>query len=394
VSQLPKRAINTVKGEDMSLATTTSRSAWRRIIDTPIINALAAPHGIGRYLEVINPMWSLDKSRIPARISAITAETDDSVSIELSPNGEWTHFLPGQFVQVFIEIDGRQHSRSYSLSNSAYSRKPRITVKAHDDGFVSKYINSHLKVGDRISLSPALGEFVLPQQIPSALLFIAAGSGITPMMAMLETLLEHHHSGAITLLYYSRNNARCIFRRRLEDLAKKHTNFSLFLVYSTISTPQTLRGHFSQSHLLSAINSENGLAEHTGAITLPLTYVCGPEALIDKVSAEYELLGHSDKLRSERFKAPTSQARGEASGSIAFKQSQHIIDNDGRALLDQAEEAGLNLQSGCRMGICHTCTCLKIRGTVRNISTGELSHGEEHIRLCVSQALGDVVLSI
>ena len=378
----------------MSLATTTTRSAWRRIVDTPLINALAAPHGIGRYLEVINPMWSLDKSRITARVTAITAETDDAISIELSPNGEWTHFVPGQFVQVYIEIDGRQHSRSYSISNSAYSRKPRITVKAHHDGFVSKHIHSHLKVGDRISLSPALGDFILPEHVPSALLFIAAGSGITPMMAMLETLLEHQHSGAITLLYYSRNSASCIFRHRLEALAQKHSNFSLFMVFSASEATQALSGHFDQSHLLNAISSENGLSGHTGAITLPLTYVCGSEALIDKVSAEYELLGHSDKLRSERFKAPSSQVRGEAQGSISFRQSQHAVDNDGRTLLDQAEDAGLNPQSGCRMGICHTCTCLKTSGTVRNMSTGEVSHGEEHIRLCVTQALGDVILSL
>ncbi|MBW2942454.1 ferredoxin reductase [Zhongshania aquimaris] len=380
----------------MGLATnTTSRSAWRRIIDTPLINALAAPHGIGRYLEVINPMWSLDKTRIPARISAITAETDDTVSIELSPNGEWTHFLPGQFVQVYIEIDGRLHSRSYSLSNSAYHQKPRITVKAHEDGFVSKYINSELRVGDRISISPAAGEFVLPADTPAALLFIAAGSGITPMMAMLETLFEHGHSGAITLLYYSRNSAECIFRKRLEELAQRHENFSLLLVYSSAPSQQVLQGHFNQHHLLNALSTNNGLADHTGSISLPLTYICGPAALIDQVSAEFELFSQGDKLHSERFK-PANRALNTdgISGSIAFRQSQFAVENDGSTLLEQAESAGLSPQSGCRMGICHTCTCLKTSGTVRNINSGEISRGEEHIRLCISQAVGDVTLSL
>jgi stearoyl-CoA 9-desaturase NADPH oxidoreductase len=379
----------------MNLTTTTSRSTWRRIIDTPLVNALAAPHGIGRYLEVINPMWSLDKNRIPARVSAITSETGEAVSIELSPNGEWTHFQPGQFVQVFIEIDGRLQSRSYSISNSAFSKKPRITVKAHDDGFVSQYINTQLKVGDRISISPALGEFVLPAQIPNALLFIAAGSGITPMMAMLETLLEGKHSHPVTLLYYSRDTSTCIFRRRLEDLAKKHDNFSLILVFSSPSSTQELTGRFNQHHLLTALSSKNALSRETAAITLPLTYVCGPEVLIDTVTAEFKLLGHSDKLLSERFKAPSvTQNLGDASGNIAFSTSKQATSNDGRNLLDLAEDAGLNPQSGCRMGICHTCSCLKTSGSVRNMNTGEISHGEEHIRLCVSQALGDVTLSL
>ena len=86
--------------------------------------------------------------------------------------------------------------------------------------------------------------------------------------------------------------------------------------------------------------------------------------------------------------------RDDISGSIAFRQSQFAIENDGSTLLEQAESAGLSPQSGCRMGICHTCTCLKSSGTVRNINSGEISRGEEHIRLCISQAVGDVTLSL
>lgn len=381
----------------MSLATTTARSAWRRIVDTPLINALAAPHGIGRYLEVINPMWSLDNTRIPARITSITRETDDSVSIELSPNGEWTHFQAGQFIQVHVEIDGRQHNRCYSLSRSAYTRKPRITVKDHHDGFISHYLNTQLKVGDRIAISLAQGDFVLPAQIPTALLFIAGGSGITPIMAMIDTLLEHQHSGAITLFYYSRDCNSCIFRERLEELAQQHPNFSLLMVYSQndSTAEHGLQGHFNQQHLLKALSLNPALTEQTKALSLPLSYVCGPEQLINAVHSEYELLGHKDKLLSERFKAATAaQYEGEVAGDIAFNKSLSNVANDGRSLLEQAEDAGLSPQSGCRMGICHTCSCLKTSGSVRNISTGEISHGEEHIRLCISQPLGDVSLSL
>lgn len=381
----------------MSLATTTTRSAWRRIVDTPLLNSLAAPHGIGRYLEVINPMWSLDNTRIPARITNITRETDDSVSIELSPNGEWTHFQAGQFIQVHVEINGRQQNRCYSLSRSAYAPKPRITVKDHDGGFISHHLNTQLKVGDRIAISLAQGNFVLPAQIPSALLFIAAGSGITPIMAMIDTLLEHKRDSAITLLYYSRNRENCIFKERLEELAQRHPHFSLLMVYSQndSTAEHGLQGHFNQQHILKALSLNPALAEQTKALSLPLSYVCGPEQLINAVQSEYELLGHKDKVLSERFKAATAaQHRGEVVGNITFNTSQSNVANDGRNLLEQAEDAGLNPQSGCRMGICHTCSCLKTSGSVRNINTGEISQGEEHIRLCISQALGDVSLSL
>ena len=375
----------------MNLNTKHSRSTWRRIADSRLINALAAPNGMGRYLEALNPMWSLDQNRIPAIITAIHRETDDAVTLELSPNGDWPGFRPGQFCQLYIEINGRLHSRSYSLNSRG--GRVSLTVKAQADGLVSRHINSALKLGDIVRLSPPMGDFVLPEQLPDAILMVAAGSGITPIIAMIEAALKRGYKGGITLLYYNRSEADTLFNARLQKLASSHRNFSVLAVYS--NGQSELRGHFEQQHLLTALGFQNTLNSHTGALSLPTCFVCGPETLIQSVSEEYKQLGYSDKFHAERFKAVVSvSGNTEIVGKLAFKNSQCEVTSDSRNLLDQAEAAGLQPQAGCRMGICHSCSCLKTEGSVRNMNSGEISHGEEYIRLCISQPLGDVSLAI
>ncbi|MDF1693922.1 MAG: ferredoxin reductase [Zhongshania sp.] len=375
----------------MKLSTNPSRSTWRKIADSRLINALAAPNGMGRYLEALNPMWSLDPNRIPAYITAIHRETSDSVTLELSPNGDWQGFRPGQFCQLYIEINGRLHSRSYSLNCRA--GRLAITVKAQADGLVSKHINSKLNVGDIIRLSPPMGDFVLPVQLPDAMLMVAAGSGITPIMAMVEAALKKGYQGGITLLYYNHSEADTIFIKRLQELASANPHFSLLPVFSDGSSE--LSGHFNQHHLLKTLSFQNTLSAHTAAVSLPECFVCGPESLIQAVSEEYKQFGHAEKFHAERFK-PVINVSGntEVVGKLAFKSSQSEVSSDNRNLLEQAEAAGLQPQAGCRMGICHSCSCLKTEGSVRNMNSGEISHGEEYIRLCISQPLGNVSLAI
>lgn len=374
------------------------RSAWRRLADSRLANAMAAPHGMGRYLEAVNPMWALDTQRIRARVTGIQRETADAVTVQLRSNGEWTGFKAGQFMQFTVEIDGRQVSRCYSFSaaqsGKAASRDLQITVKAHADGWVSKYINESLGVGDLVTLSPAMGEFVLPEQLPEQLLFIAGGSGITPLKCMVEQLLNDAYAGQITLLYYNRSEADSIFLDRLRELQSQHENFQLICCNEHAEPDQAtpLQGYFAPEHLAFA-----GVA--LSQKDWPLSYVCGPAGLMDAVSESYAAAGQSTQLKQERFSSPVSAqaSAGDAdtaSGELRFSQSERYVSNDGRSLLDQAEAIGLTPQAGCRMGICHTCTCTKSSGTVRNLQTGELSHGEESIRICVSQAVGDVTLAL
>jgi ferredoxin-NADP reductase len=388
----------------MTMQVNTRRRSWRRIADSRLLNALAAPNGMGRYLEALNPMWALDQDRLPAKVIAVRHPTADSVSVAVRTNGEWLNYRAGQFIQVFVRIDGRQYSRSYSLSRAPESGVLQITVKAQDQGLVSQYLNSSIAPGDIIYISQAQGDFILPIQLPKAMLLIAAGSGITPIFAMLESLFAQDYRGGITLLYYNRSRASSIFRNELQDLAKRHPNFSLLEVFSQseLNPDEDIPGqhsacigHFSENHLLHALTINNTLSQHTAAIMLPQTYVCGPAQLIDSVTSQYQSMSHADKLHSERFGLAIPAANKDSvGGKIQFSRSGVLISSDGRTLLEQAEASGLQAQHGCRMGICHRCSCQKTSGSVRNISSGEISHGEEYIRLCISQPIGPVELTL
>ncbi len=355
---------------------------WRRTLNQPALNALAAPHGLSRYLEALNPLWSLDSIR--ARIIRTNAETADTVSLELAVNGNWPGARAGQYVQLAVAIDGVVRRRCYSISNAQTAARPRLTIKAQADGFVSRHIHERLRPGDIVSLSRPMGDFVLPRTLDAPLLFIAGGSGITPIMSMLETLFAQGHTGPVCLLYYANSDADLIFGAQLSTWRQEHENFQL-LRCLRVGDGGELQGLFVPEHL------ELAGFDFAGAHS----YVCGPAPLMDAVHAVYQQLGLSGRLSSERFAHAAPATAGPAEGEIRLRRSERVLANDGGSLLEQAEAAGLRPESGCRMGICHSCSCTKLSGRVRDLVTGQLSgDSEESIRLCVSAAEGDVTLEL
>jgi len=355
-----------------------------RILGSQLVDALTAPYGVDRFLEPFNPMWSVDK--VKARVVAITRSTADSVTLRLRPNRNWRGFVAGQYVRVQVEINGVRRSRCYSLSDAhpAQDGLIEITVKRQDRGLVSTYLTHNARVGLVIGLSQAEGEFTLPQAPAAPLLLIAGGSGITPIMSMLRTLDARRHAGAVSLLYYVRSAADTIFARELDALFAAHPAWTLRIV----RTREAGAGRCGADHV-DALIPDLSAAD---------VYVCGPAALIDAVSALCAERGCESRLRFERFTAAPAAAPVDPStvgGELKFIRSERYAANDGRSLLDQAEAAGLRPESGCRMGICHSCTCRKTSGVVRDLRSGRLSSdGEEDIQICVSAAVGDVTLDL
>ncbi len=237
---------------------------------------------------------------------------------------------------------------------------------------------------------------MLPGIKPEELLLIGGGSGITPLVSMTESMLAQGHTGRIALLYYNHSLADTIFHSKLLQLADRYPNFHLYRSFVTGDGGE-LQGHFSPHHL-STILSSSAEQHKAGSdeANLPLTYVCGPGGLMQAVSDYYEQNGQARQLLLEHFGAPASAVidAQEVSGDVHFLSSERYTANDGRSVLEQAEAAGLRPQAGCRMGICHTCTCRKTAGAVRNLQTGEISVGDEQIRICVSQPVGDVTMEL
>jgi stearoyl-CoA 9-desaturase NADPH oxidoreductase len=347
-----------------------------------LLETIAGPHGIDGYLEQIDRALVIGECR--ATIAAVDRETDGATTLSLRANRAWPGILAGQFVQVSVEIDGVRQVRCYSPTSAQGSgRRVELTVKRHPGGLVSNFLADNAAPGMVLGLSEPSGDFHLPAERPEALLLIGGGSGVTPLVGMLRTLLDEGHREPIAFLHYAPDPERAIYRDELERLAAAHPNLRLLRSYTRAPGRGELDGHFAASHL-PADDPRFAAAE---------AFACGPPAMLDSLQA---LEGLAPRLHVESFLPPKTAAIGApGEGRVRFAESGVEVDNSGASLLEQAEGAGLTPQSGCRMGICHTCSCRKLSGSVRNLLTDEVSSGpDEEIQPCISAPLGDLVLAL
>ena len=372
--------------------TQTRHRLSRRLLDSALAEALTTPHGVDRYVELVRPAFSLRDVR--AEVLAVRRATARSVTLALRPNDNWQGFRAGQFVRLSVEIDGVRHTRTYSPASSAHvGDLLELTAHAQPDGAVSPFLRESARPGMVVSLSQAEGDFALPdeREILAAggeLLLISGGSGITPVMSMLRTLCHEGHRGPIAFLHYARDEHDVAYARQLAELAAGHANVRVLRGFSRSPQAGDLAGRFDRSHVAAA-----GIDPAAA-----LTFACGPTALVEAVRTTWAEDELDARLYVEQF-APPAPARvetdGVVAGSVRFARSGREAQGTGAPLLDQAEAAGLTPQSGCRMGICHTCTCRKLEGAVRDVRTGEISTApDELIQICVNAPVGDVTLDI
>jgi ferredoxin-NADP reductase len=348
------------------------------------LEAAATPHGLDSYLEQVDPL--LVKGECRAEIVGVEHGTEESVTLTLRPNRAWRGFRAGQLVNLAVEIDGVRHQRCYSPACAeGRGATLEITTKRHSEGLVSNFLVDRAEPGMVVGLSQAEGDFQLPDPRPESVLLIGGGSGITPLMAILRTLFAEGYDSPVALLHYAPDADRCIYRAELERLADAHPNFTLARSYTRAPGSGELDGHFSPLHL----------PRSEPDFTAAETFACGPPALLAAVRGTWAN-GLEQRLHVESFVPPTFVPVGEpGEGQVRFANSDVEVTNSGESLLAQAEAAGLTPEYGCRMGICHTCTCRKRSGTHKNLLTGEVSSApDEEIQLCVSAALGDLTVEI
>ncbi len=357
------------------------------LMRTSLVSSLASPRIIDDYLGLVDPAWSVQDVR--ARIVSLKRETSDATSLYLRPNENWRGFRAGQFVKLCATIAGVRHTRCFSLSSAPEDRGHlRFTIKAVAGGRVSGWVGAGARVGDVVELSQAMGQFVLPDPLPPKLLFISGGSGITPVLSMIRHLEAIAYEGSVACLHYARREVIC--GHELVLLAHQYPALRLAVVRTGNSVENKNRGLRLSPAQLDAFAPEWADCD---------AFVCGPSGLIAAATSIWQKGGATDRLRVEHF-APvaTSIAHGSAgaAGRLVFAKSRlETAGRGGVSLLDQAEAAGLRPSSGCRMGICRTCTCRKISGTVRNQRTGEVSSQDnELIQLCINSPLSDVTLDL
>jgi ferredoxin-NADP reductase len=354
----------------------------RRLLGSPVVDLLLGPHGVDRYLELISPTLTVADAR--AEVVAVRRQTARSVTLTLAPNRAWTGFAAGQYVAVGVEIDGVRRTRTYSPAGSAHDRRRlELTVTEHPGGAVSGHLLRAARPGMIVHLASAQGMFTLPDPRPKRIVLISGGSGITPVLSMLRTLADEGHDGEIAFLHFARTEADWLYEAEVRAIAADHPGRRV--------SYRTTRG--AARSRLNARSLAPLIGDPAGAIAA----VCGPPSLVGAAPQVWaELGGDPDRLLTETFTPPRMLVSGDAAtGTIRFLRSDRAAEIGAGTLLEQAEAAGLSPEFGCRMGICHTCTCRKTAGAVRNLRTGEVSDEEnEDIQLCISAPDGDVALEL
>ncbi|WP_328354087.1 ferredoxin reductase [Mycobacterium sp. NBC_00419] len=331
------------------------------------------------YLKLVNPLWTARELR--GQIVDVRPETADSATVTIKPGWGFSgDYRPGQYVGIGLRLEGRWHWRSYSLTSIPRRRDKNITitVKATPEGFLSTHLVNGVKPGTVVRLAAPRGGFALPDPPPGKILFVSAGSGITPLMAMLRSLTARGQSADIVHLHSAPSADAVIFHDELRELEAAQAGYRLHLQL----TRQDGKLDFGHLDELVPDWSERP------------TWACGPAAMLDAVQAVWDGAGRSDELHVERFTIARTDKGGEG-GTVTFAISDKSIEIDGAtSLLEAGEKVGIQMPFGCRMGICQTCVLPLEDGHVRDFRSGAEHGAGDRINTCVSTASGDCTLKI
>jgi len=331
------------------------------------------------YLKMLNPLWSARELR--GLIVGVHPETADSATVTIKPGWGFSgNYLPGQYVGIGLRIDGRWHWRSYSLTSIPQrdNKNITITVKATPEGFLSTHLVNGVEPGTVVRLAAPKGEFALPDPPPAKVLFITAGSGITPVMAMLRTLESRGQEADIAHIHSAPSPDAVIFHDELRVLEKSQPGYRLHLQLTET------QGKVDFDELAGIVADWQDRP----------AWVCGPPALLDTVEGVWKSADLQDLLHTERFTIAATDKGGEG-GKVAFSISDKSIEIDGAtSLLEAGEKVGIQMPFGCRMGICQTCVLPLESGHVRDFRSG-IEHGEgDRIQTCISTASGACTIKI
>jgi len=344
-----------------------------------VANLLTTPLLPDDLLGTLNPVWST--SEPAGRVVAVRRETADTSTLLIRTGPRRRRHRPGQYVGVGTRLDGVWHWRTYSVTSRPDDRLLAVTVTALPDGTVSRALAHGTPVGTLLRLGPPAGEFVLPEPVPEKLLFISAGSGVTPVMGILRHLAAARPealAGAVAV-HCDRTADDLVFGVELRALAAA-TGLRL------VERHTALDGRLTPDALAYLVPDWAGRQ----------AWACGPAGLLDDLDDWWGRHGEPDALHVERFVAAQPTAAAGTGGRVRFTASNVETDAaPGQPLMLAGEAAGALLPNGCRMGICHTCVGRLRSGAVTNLHTGERHDTPgEAVRTCVSGAAGDVEIEL
>jgi stearoyl-CoA 9-desaturase NADPH oxidoreductase len=344
------------------------------------VRAFSTPLLPDDYLELINPLWSTRELR--GRIERIDHVTKTAATVLIKPGYRWEGHKAGQYCRIGVDIKGVRHWRAYSLTSEP--NRPdgciSITPKLVQGGAVSPWLVRHGRPGAIVSLGGVEGDFVLPDPLPEKLLFISAGSGVTPIMSMLRELARNDELKDAVLLHSARDEDDVIFGGELRHLDKCFEGFHLHEQHTGTM------GRMAPEHLDKLCPDWRERE----------TFASGPGEMLDALTDHFEAAERLDHLHMERFQPKIGGGETGEGGCITFLKSDCKVEADGtKPILVEGEEAGLELPFGCREGICHTCVGTLRSGKLRDLRNGDICGQEgETVRTCINAPEGDVEIEL
>ena len=354
--------------------------------------------------EAVLPMKEalrrLHPKRVPLKVAEIIEETESTKTLRFEPaEGELPIFRAGQYVNLFVDIDGVSTSRPYSISSAPGKPYWDLTVRRVQDGFVSGYLLDRVKVGDILESTGPSGSFYHePLMDTGDLVFLAGGSGITPFASIIREAAQKKPPFKVQLIYGSRDTSDIIFEEELQDRACSQPGFKADFVISEPEEEWAGLCGFLDAEMISGV---------VGSVEGKTFYICGPEPMYPLCGGSLEKLGVSRRRIRKEVYGPPADVTDETGWPGAEPESEIEVVEErsgrrikakvGEPLMNSLEREGLAVPALCRAGECTACRTRLIEGKVFAPERVRLRWVDErsgYIHPCMSYPLEDLRIRI
>ncbi|MBK9225188.1 MAG: ferredoxin--NADP reductase [Flavobacterium sp.] len=317
-------------------------------------------------------------------IKEVRRETPSAVSVLFNVPIEFKdfyRFVAGQYINLKLTLDGHEIRRAYSICSSPKSGELRIAVKEVKNGTFSAFANTKLKAGDTLEVGTPEGKFTFEPEAGRLRNYAAfvAGSGITPVVSIIQSVLNGEPKSTFVLVYGNKTPEETIFHKQLHDLQLKYVGrFFVHYVYSQANVEQELFGRIDKSTVNFVLNNKHK------ELQFDKFYLCGPEEMINTVSAILKEKNFKDSaIKFELFSTSTSENKIEKSLEGHSKITV-VVDSDEtsfemsqkQTILEAALKQGIDAPYSCQGGICSSCLARITSGTAEMTKNSILTDSE------------------
>lgn len=341
------------------------------------------------------------------KVNQIKRETTDTVAISFEVPTDLTDtfkFIPGQYLTLKTDINGEEVRRSYSICSANYENRLTVAVKAIENGLFSGFANRDLKEGDELDVMAPMGGFKVETNPTNNknYIFYAAGSGITPVISMIKSILKDEVNSNVQLYYGNKTTEDTIFKADLDALNNEYINFNLNYILSRQDTGSELT-----NGRIDTAKCADFYAKSQSNITIDGIYACGPEEMImcvkdyylekglEKNKIHFELFTVSEVTKEKAEPNVGGSVQSEVTVIIDDEEYEFSLHTDGKDILQAAQDEDADVPFSCKGGVCCTCRAKIIEGTVKmdlNFALEEEEVEDGFILTCQSHPTSEKVV--